>query len=86
MDFNNQQQQSSVSPRGIIKRWDDQRHFGIVYATEGKRYFLNIIMVIEATPELFRKVTFDIGVARRPEELEQALNVRVGDKVVGGSL
>lgn len=69
--------------RGIIKQWNAERRYGIIYAPGGKRYFLHISKVIEGSPELFRVAAFDIGPARSPEDLEQALNVHIGEKVGG---
>lgn len=80
-----QQQRPQSNPtrleRGILKQWDKARRFGIIYAAEGKRYFLHISKIIAGTPELYRRVTFTVGAARRPEELQQALNVRIGERV-----
>lgn len=66
---------------GIIKQWNEERGYGIIYSPEGARYFLHRSKVVEGTPEMFRRVTFTIGEKRRPEELAQALNVHVGEKV-----
>jgi cold shock CspA family protein len=65
---------------GIIKTWNVDRGFGFVHS-QGLRYFVHISKIVEGTPELFCRVTFDIGEARNPQELPQALNVRVGEKV-----
>jgi cold shock CspA family protein len=83
MEANDSQVQAAkyTGPHGIIKQWNSERNFGIIYAPEGKRYFLHISKVIDGVPELYRRVIFDIGAARRPEELPQALNVRVGAAV-----
>ena len=85
MKTNNQPSQQPPSPihsaTGILKQWDPVRRYGIIYAPEGKRYFLHISSVIEGTPELSRRVSFEIGEGRTPTELKKALNARVGETV-----
>lgn len=84
MEHNPQFQQPPNPPqiaRGILKQWNPQRKFGIVYCPEGKRYFLHASEVIEGVPELYRRIAFEIGERRRPEDLEPACNARVGEKV-----
>jgi hypothetical protein len=62
--------------RGILKRW--QGSWGIVYAVESKRYFLHVTQIVDGEPELGRFVTFEVGSARTPTELPQALNAHIG--------
>ena len=70
MELNPHPQQPPNAPqisRGILKQWNPQRKFGIGYCPEGKRYFLHASQVIDGTPELYRRVTFEIGKRRRPK-------------------
>jgi hypothetical protein len=62
--------------RGILKRW--QGSWGIVYATESRRFFLHVTQIVEGDPEIGRFVSFEFGPARTPTELPQALNARFG--------
>lgn len=66
---------------GIIKQWNAERRFGIIYAPEGRRYFLHLKNVVEGVPELGRRVLFDLGEARSATELLPAVNVVVGEVV-----
>lgn len=64
--------------KGIVKRWDDKKFWGLVYCPGGVKYFLhgsnlepgNIIV-------LGCRVEFEVGTARQPFELAPALKVVV---------
>lgn len=75
------QQPPSSAGEGIIKQWNTDRRFGIIYARGGQRFFLHQSKVIEGKPELGSRVTFDIGDRRSPVDLQAAVNVRVGETV-----
>ncbi len=63
--------------QGILKKWYGA--YGIIYCPQARRYFLHKKQIVEGTPEIGRVVTFDVGPARSATELEQALNVRIGE-------
>lgn len=66
---------------GIIKRWNAERGWGLIYAPGGRRFFLHVSKIISGTPELFRRVTFDVGERRNPQELPPGINVAVRELV-----
>jgi cold shock CspA family protein len=62
---------------GTIKRWDVQRGFGFVAATNGRDYFLHIKNWNESgAPAVGTQVEFEIGPGAR-ERKEQAINARL---------
>ena len=63
---------------GIIKRWNPEKRWGIIYCPDEVRFFLHGSKVIQGTPELFAQVEFDIAPARHPAELQPAVKVKVG--------
>jgi hypothetical protein len=69
---------------GIIKKWDDQQQWGIIYCPGQRRFFIHAKAVVSGTPKLFSRVTFDVGVPRSPVDLPPAINVTVGESVVSG--
>jgi hypothetical protein len=62
---------------GIIKRWNPEKRWGIIYCPDDLRFFLHGSKIIQGTPELFAQVEFDIAPARHPAELPPAVNVKV---------
>jgi cold shock CspA family protein len=67
---------------GIIKQWHSDRSWGIIYSTGDRRFFLHASKVIAGTPEIFRRVEFEVRPARAPAELLQAINVTVTEEVI----
>lgn len=73
------EQASSMSK----KDWNHESSF--LSQVESNEFYVRLLELPWTSAQQadgFHKATFDIGAARRPEELEQALNVRV----VGGAL
>lgn len=66
---------------GILKQWDNDRRFGIIYCSGNRRFFLHVTNVVAGTPALFHRVTFDVGPARHPTELAPALNAVIGEEI-----
>jgi hypothetical protein len=70
---------------GILKQLNPTRTWGIIYVPGDQRFFFHIKRVISGKPELFRRVTFDIGPSRNPAELPLAINVVISDAVTQSS-
>lgn len=66
---------------GIIKKWNEQQGWGIIYCPGDRRFFLHANRVIKGSPKLFSRVTFEIGPPRNSTELPPAINVVVGGSV-----
>jgi len=66
---------------GIIKQWHPDRNWGLICSVGDRRFFFHASKVIKGTPELFRRVEFEIGIARNPAELLPAINITVTDEV-----
>jgi hypothetical protein len=66
---------------GIIKRWHPERSWGLIYCPGDQRFFLHTSKIISGSPELFRRVEFEVAPPRNPSELPQAVKVVVTDEV-----
>lgn len=66
---------------GIIKKWNDQQGWGIVYCPGERKFFIHAKNVVQGNPRLYARVTFDIGTPRNPRELTPAINIVVGELV-----
>ena len=66
---------------GIIKKWNEQQGWGIIYSPGDRRFFLHVNNVTNGAPKLFSRVTFEIGPPCNATELPPALNAVIGTSV-----